>query len=550
MKDIGEAVNRRYLLVVFLLALAAASLLRIPALTSSLRTDSLSHYIDFTQKGRTPADAFTSNYTDHPSYYRPLFESFYWAQATIEANPLLMRILSALLLALGALFVAILTKHLTGKRRLGLYAGLFYALHPLIGFLVLRPINQVNILAVNLMMASVLLFLFAHRATGKTKRYLAGTTSLIAAFGALLCKEVALPLPAVIFLVACRENLVKEHSWSKAIKNAFLMTIPFILVLGGYLLLRIQALGGLKFVGEQGGTGLISIVQFGIGLVWPPGFEHLLGSRLSGALEGLVFVLPAFVCLGIAVLSKPWHQWKDKENARIRKMLTHPPVIAVLVCLPFLVPLYGRFSDLDTSVFLPSMSILVAWAVNWFLGKRRRLAVGITFIALLYYAVVGVMESLLWARTARTNDRITYAMEKELPLIIEAGGFINLAPPSHYQDRNPLTRLNPMGVTFSLADHLQTKTLEEIICVDAARWQKADPDATASSIDVVDGKIILTISEGNLAPAPEGTNSAGVPLDVDITDKDKTLLLNHPPLPTFGLQDGDQICVFWCKDEI
>ncbi|MCD4733019.1 phospholipid carrier-dependent glycosyltransferase, partial [bacterium] len=247
MSGFQESLNRRYLLVVVLISLLASFAVQLPALQSTLRTDSLNHNYDFLDD-RSPFAGFTTFYYGHATYYRPVFELLYGLESILDFSPLLFRIVSIILASLFALLVARLTKELTQKTGLGLGAGIIVSFHPLIGLMILRPINQVTLLGMVLLLISVLTFLLQLRSTTKRNKYWLLSLSLIAALAAMLTKEIALPLPGVLFLIAFWETLRLKGTLVKAIKHSLKSILPFALVLGIYLLLRFNALDGLHLV--------------------------------------------------------------------------------------------------------------------------------------------------------------------------------------------------------------------------------------------------------------------------------------------------------------
>jgi hypothetical protein len=536
MADFKELLKRRYLLTVLAVALIAALFLPLPAYQSSLRTDSLSHRLDFVEvEGRSVTGGFSSPYPGHPTYYRALFELMYGLETRLGLSPFGFRLLSALLVCLGALLAARLTTGLTGEKSHGLVAGILFALHPLVGYMILRPINQVNLLAVVLMLGAVGAFTAALR-SGETRRrrWLWGL-SLAAALAAMLTKEIALPLPGVIFLIALRERLKDNEGFGDALKYAVLRLLPFVGVLAAALLLRSVALGGLALIGEQGGEGLRSLGAFAVNALWPPAFDHLLedGSR---TLELAVFGLP-FALWFVIALVRNMKETKDNGHPLLRRLLVHPAVFVPLCCLPLLVPLYGRPSMLDSLVFLPAFIIPAAWLFVRLARKRRTPAAILAVIVLGWFCIAGVTNALLWSRTSATNDRLVAALEDELPDIVDAGGYVFLNPPSFYRDDSCLTRINPPGVTYAMADQLM-HLAPDIGYADATRWRAADPAGEGAGVDVDGRTITLNLSHGWLAPPPEDARREPVPFEPELSGEVDTLTLEYPGVPTYALAEG------------
>jgi len=536
MSGFQKALNRRYLLVIVLISLLAAFAVQLPALQSTLRTDSLNHNYDFLD-GRGTFTGFTASYYGHATYYRPVFELLYGLESKLDFSPLLFRIVSIILACLFALLVARLTKELTQKTGLGLGAGIITSFHPLVGLMILRPINQVTLLGMVLLLISVLTFLLQLRSTTKRNKYWLLSLSLITALAAMLTKEIALPLPGVLFLIALWEALRLKATLTKAIKHSLKSILPFAIILGIYLLLRFNALGGLHLVGEQGGQGIKSLGSFLVTALWVPDLNAF-SSSAAGFIEILLFGLPVII-LG-AILYIP--SLRKKEGLNWRHLVVHPLGIILLSCIPLLVPLYGRFSQLDTLVFLPAVVMLGIILYRKLHEKKAWLAKALASITIIWYIVAGVADSLLWDQTSKTNDRLTAALEAELPAIQQAGGYILINPPAHYGDTSCLTRIYPDGVTHSLAIHLRRKA-PGIGYADACRWQQADPNGENVTVTTDGKRIILRVNRGKLAPAPPGTHhSPFTPITpLEITEHEITI--ENPDVPVFALTGSEVVAI-------
>lgn len=198
-----------------------------------------------------------------PSFYRPVF--LMWMRLNYLINGMSAwgwHLFSIVKHAVVAALVGMLAWKLLRDFSGAILAALLFALHP-------AQTESVSWVTVPdpLMAAAVLcsLYLYYKHVSAsvgtvtparkkKSRKEITGdssslrwlTASVVAYFAALLAKETAVIMPAIILALGLREasEVAPEDSLRTKLKKAILDTVPFLVATGVYLLLRVNALNG------------------------------------------------------------------------------------------------------------------------------------------------------------------------------------------------------------------------------------------------------------------------------------------------------------------
>ncbi|MFQ5962249.1 MAG: hypothetical protein ACE5MG_12715, partial [Candidatus Methylomirabilales bacterium] len=175
-------------------------------------------------------------------YYRPVMNlSFYFDRILWGMNPAGFHITNVLLHILNTLLVFALASFLIGGRIIPFLAGLFFAVHPVHTESLDLIQGRSDLLCSFFFLYSLLLFIqFIHRSTEKSSPFLYAA-SLVMCFLSLLTKEMAATLPLILLLYSVvfrKPAQIRGRTISPCLLSA-----PFFVVLGIYLLLRVWILG-------------------------------------------------------------------------------------------------------------------------------------------------------------------------------------------------------------------------------------------------------------------------------------------------------------------
>ena len=183
-------------------------------------------------------------------YYRPLQMAAYrMVIATSGVSPFALHVLSLTFAAVSVLLAFGLFWKVTGNRNVAFAAAALFAVHPAhteaVDWISALP----DIGCTVFVLAGFWLFLSAYVGTrrfqesrGPQARWLSGGLSLTCFVLALFWKETAAVVP---LLVGTYVLLGASASGGQRLKDAVKWSLPYWLVLGGYLLLRLQLLGAI-----------------------------------------------------------------------------------------------------------------------------------------------------------------------------------------------------------------------------------------------------------------------------------------------------------------
>ena len=229
-------------------------------------------------------------------FYRPLITLSLWIELQLAgAHPFLAHFDNALVHACSALLVACIWRRFLSPST-AFAAGLVFGLSPshigAIGWAIARTDGFSCALA----LLSCLLFL-RHR-EGRCSR----APSLVAFGLALLCKETVLPMPALVFVLACAH--AREGSVAQRVRSAIGAALPHAAVLLLYLAWRLSILtrlGGYDAAAYDAGPMAAGLAHYVLDLANPLRWTPPLATALPGWSIALAF---APLLLGIIRTAK------------------------------------------------------------------------------------------------------------------------------------------------------------------------------------------------------------------------------------------------------
>jgi hypothetical protein len=300
------------------------------------------------------------------------------------ANPFGFHLTNLLIHLVGALLLGALAARLTSNRWVGPLTTLAYGLYPGHAESVAWIIHRMVGLVVVFYVATLLLHL-----TPKL-RPLAWLTALIA----LLCKEPAANLPAVVFLLHFyleRTGPVRDRVL-RAVRHA----LPYVGVLVIYAVWKGLAFGGLVTGYGKYATYFDYFLGEKIYLDLPMSAVRFLSpvnGELVGAIVIWLHVMLAVVGLGLLVVHADW-----RSNTRIPFVFGIAlAVLSLLIVVPFLSVPAGLTNSRHFTP--PAMGLAMAIGALMAAAPRRgRIAVGIWF---LLYALPIVLNLVPYSRAGR-----------------------------------------------------------------------------------------------------------------------------------------------------
>ena len=358
---------------------------------------------------------FTAHLWSHvpsyaPRYYRPFLLTWFLANRSLfELHPALFHATSVLVHLLAVWLVYALAARLLYDRRSALVAALVFALHPIHVESVAWISGACDLLVTVFFLGACLSYLRAEEAPARRWRWMLLALLLFA--GALLSKEIAVGLPALVFLYA--GFTAGSVPWSGRLTRGFRAALPFLILSGLFLVLRARALGSAW--GEQTPITLPTVLYTAPGLLLS--YLRLLLSpvNLSPHYEFPYVPSPAvvdfFLPVGILLLAVAavW-LW----SARARDWRIAFAALALLV--PLAPALNSRWlieSDLvhDRYLYLGSVGFALLVALAWraledrFPHRFRALAPVLVVIAGLAMAFATTQQSLYWKNDVTLYSR-------------------------------------------------------------------------------------------------------------------------------------------------
>jgi tetratricopeptide (TPR) repeat protein len=340
---------------------------------------------------------FWAGHADWKMYYRPLINVTFLVDYQIWGlNALGYHLTNVLVHLAASLAVVGIGATLLQDRLAGLVAGLVFTLHPVHS-------QSVSFIAGRTDLVATLCFLAAfglYDRWRRSGRWPAYWGALLAFVLALLSKEVAVVLPLILLL---RDRVLADREARPSPARAVLRIGPMLVVLGGFLVIRLAVLSDVLLQGSPGPPGewlprirmavavasryaWISLVPYPVSPSQTPPIPTGAGDpRFLLAAAGLVGLLATTIVLGrrrrVILFLGGWY-W-----------LTLAPAIA-LNLTPGSTPIFA-----DRFLYLPSVAValLAALAIRPWLGEPGELG-----LAAIRRAPAAVLAALLLAFTTLT----------------------------------------------------------------------------------------------------------------------------------------------------
>lgn len=367
------------------------------------RPDSVTNWAEILRDFYTPLF-----FQDVSPFYRPLYGlSFglnFWLFGT---EPLGYHLTNLVLHVTSAFFVYLVALELVeGDRRWGmaLTAGALFALYPVHPEAVTWVSGRVDLIVAVFYLAAFYFFLRWLRAGGKLSLAL----SLVSYTLALMSKEMAVTLPGLLFLCALYKR--------KGFRGAVIRVLPFVLLLGAYLLFRTYILSGVDAYGIVGrDLDLLANLKgfvYRTGHLLAPVNLSLLPDVWRTVLGAFFFFwwIPASLFAGLAYYLGWLRGWL-------------PPLLFALYALA-LVPVFkGLRPDPVLSqsrwsyIPLVFLTILLAYLVWALLRWRARLAAPVAVLVCAAFFGVLLLNNGPWIKAGEiTEQRLETVSEPDYPL--------------------------------------------------------------------------------------------------------------------------------------
>lgn len=310
-------------------------------------------------------------------FYRPLSTlSFALDYSLWGLDPAGYHLTNLLLHGGTAVLAAVALAAVTGRRGAGYLGGMLFAIHPLTAEVVPAAGRRQDVLMTLFLLAALVLLVRASRSLSERESgrpLLVGRSAFAGSVGcyglALLAKEPALVFPGmVVAWIALEHGRTNAAPDGSVLRNAFtpgavraatLMVVPYVVVTGIYLAVRISVLGGLGGYRDQNvgvADRLLVGVEYALSLGYqqdPVGFATLPGTPGAWWLVVLSMVAAAGVAIAGVVLGirngAPSRRNQSRERFRMNALPVRNPDslrrlgALVFVGFPVAIPFAIRF---------------------------------------------------------------------------------------------------------------------------------------------------------------------------------------------------------------
>jgi len=332
------------------------------------------------------------------TYYRPVFLLWFRLIHSLAGlHPALWHLSTVLVHVAVTYLVFLLAWRLTGDRWTAWIAALLYGLHP-VHVESVAWISGVADPLLALFFLSALLAYLKHRQRGASAAWLAASLLLYAM--ALLQKEVAIVLPAVVFMYVVL-FVPEDKGWGPKLRSAVVGALPFLAVTALYLVVRSWALHGMvRTIAPISVKTMIltwpSLLWFYLKLlVYPAGLSPFYDAGYVTKLGLRDFVLPLAGVLAAAALLWFWAR-RSPAQARTIAFACAFLVLPLMPALYIRVFNYGDYAH-DRYLYLPSVGfvILCALAIRQLPHAKLQAALVAAIAALLLAGTI--TQQLNWA---------------------------------------------------------------------------------------------------------------------------------------------------------
>jgi tetratricopeptide (TPR) repeat protein len=349
---------------------------------------------------------FTTHLWSHipsysPRYYRPFLLTWFLANRSLFGLwPGGFHAASVLAHLLAVWLLYALAARLLGDRRSALVAALVFALHPIHVESVAWVSAVCDLLVTVFFLGACLSYLRACEEPARRGRWM--FLALLFFAGALLSKEIAVGLPALVFLYA--GFTAGSMPWPRRCVRGFKAALPFLALTVPFFLLRARALS--SALGEQTPIALSTVLDTVPGLLvsylglllWPMGLSPHYEHPYVTAPAALDFYLPVgmllLVAAGVWLWSSRARDWRIAFAALALLVPLAPALDSRLLLEGDL--LHDRYLYVGSAGF--ALLVALAWRAlqERFPRPLRALAPGVLVAAALVMAFATAQQSFYW----------------------------------------------------------------------------------------------------------------------------------------------------------
>jgi protein O-mannosyl-transferase len=337
------------------------------------------------------------------TYFRPIFTSLFTINyALFGTSPLGWHLVNIIIHSAVTVLVFLVVRELTGREWVSGLTAVFFAVHPVHAESV-AWISGVTDPLMSLLLLPAFFFYLRFRKGGA--RYLLAV-SLSFFFVALLAKETALALPIVV--VGCelfyfdRERGI-QHKLIGALKLAALFVLPMVI----YFLLRYHALSLVVLAGQARYPLLPALLTIPLATVkylalmvlpWGYSYQHytvFVNTVFSWSFLGPMLIIAALVVAIVASKSR------DLIFASFWFIALLSPALAALRQFEPANLVQERYLYVPSIGFCLAIALGISWIAERavFGSNARRIAISLSTVAVIVWAVVLIRQNAVWDDT-------------------------------------------------------------------------------------------------------------------------------------------------------
>jgi len=373
-------------------------------------------------------DIFTRDFFSHSDnelkygYYRPIITLSYMTDLAIWGlNPMGFHTTNIFFHTLCSLLVYCFALRLfCGRKEIGLIAALLFAVHPIHTESVTWIAGRTDVIATFFILSTLCLHL-------RGRKYWSRSLAILCATFAILAKEMALVIPALIFLLELihrdqdnrneRVSLSTGKPWVRALRN----TIPYIVVVILYFVWRnlIVRIAYTSFAPVSLFTLILSAIKtfwlYALKLIWPiPLVAYIQNPYTSDLLTPGILLALALSLLLLFAFWKTWH------TNRVMFFLLGTLAVCFAPLSNFIkisAPFDMGFPMSERFLYLPSVFFVIILAVLLTRYIRSK-SVLITVISMvfIFWAILTFARNRVW-RNEETFLIQTIKQAPDAPLL-------------------------------------------------------------------------------------------------------------------------------------